>query len=370
MPRVEDGHRERLGQINFPIEHTRLEKKTNIAILLPGQDVQKPGMLDEIAKHHAGREVIDRADKLLKKEFGFTISDVTSKDVDPAILRNTRYTQPAVFVLSIGIHNINKYADSGEHKDGFSTLPRFLTGNSMGMVTAVMLAGALDFEGGLRLITKRGEIMYKFSDPQPTAMKATLNADEKQVRQLLGQYPDIDMCLINSNGVFVYGGPLESLEKMTEDLRKERNSKDEKVRIVDVAADRAMHSRYITPARKEFDRYIDSVHFQNPIIPIVGTLTGKSIKDVEGIKEELKYGFNHTFDNRTILNFFDEEKVPTLSEVNEKGSLSKSMERMHNAIEEHKMATTLGAIALAATGFGIYRVFTRHHRRYPNNAKK
>lgn len=338
----------------YPIEHNAQEPVSNIAIYLPGQDVQKPGMFSRVMEHPAGLEVVQRADRFYEKEFGFRISEIAAKDADPAILGRTEFTQPAVYTLAVAIHNINKHHHK---KEGYATLPLYITGNSMAIVTATMLSGALPFEGGLELIGMRGWIMQEDLTGEPiTAMRATLNSTEEQVRALLMTYSDLDMCLINSDNIFVYGGPLKPLQEMTEELAHQ------KVKTVPVKADRAMHSRYTRAARGRFDAYVDGLLMQNPLIPLLGTLTGEPITTIEGIKEELKYGLDHTFDNRKILTFLDHKRIHLFSEVNENGTFAKNMERMFEAIAAHKIEA--GVALSVVVGVSLYEVLTRHHPKH------
>lgn len=354
---------EALGPYNYPIEHQINERHSNVAVLLPGQDVRKPGMFDEIAQHPAGQEVIERADRFLEKEFGYKISEIAAKDADPAVVRRTEHTQPAVFTLSVGLHNVNKYH---RKKDGYVSLPRYLTGNSQGMGTAAYLGGAIDnFEEALWISAMRGKVMQKYGDPTPTSMVAVITTREV-IDEMLERYPDLDLCLINDNSVFVIGGP--SRENPDDPLQMQKaisELTDRKIRSIPVDTDRAMHGRYVRGAKPKFSEVLHQVHFKTPIIPLVGTHTGFPIRDRQGIIEELEYGFDNTFDNTKPLRFFDEAKVHLISEVNERGTFGKIMERSFGAVATHRLETALGVGVLAA-GIGIYEVFTRHH---PNNKK-
>lgn len=129
----------------YPIEHNRFERRVNMAIMLPGQDVRKPGMFDEAMKHPAGREVIERGVKILAQEFGYNLLEIASKVEDKdevkrnaKILRETQYTQPAVYLLAIAVHNVNRHH---HNKDGYKTVPEY-SGVSMGIGTAAALTAA------------------------------------------------------------------------------------------------------------------------------------------------------------------------------------------------------------------------------------
>lgn len=346
---------ENLNPISFPIEHRETEPISNIAISLPGQDINNPGLFNDIVKHPSGREVIIRANDILGPEFGFRISRSADENPDGPDFKLTERVQPRVYVASIATHNVNKYERG---KQGYRTLPHFVTGNSMGIITAATLAGSLSFEEGLRLISTRGKIMQEHGSAIATKMVATINANEMQITELLDRYKDLDLCLINSDTGFVIGGPVDVVDEASSALKEKR------VKTLPVNADRAMHSRYVKDAQGPFDRYLETVPFKTPIVPLVGTMTGQPLRNPDEIREELSYGFSNTFDNRKILRFFDDAGIHVFSEINEKGIFAKALERTAGAIAAHK--TEAGAIlgASLAAGFGIYEVITRHH---PNN---
>ena len=358
MPIGERPSPEHASQHLFPIEHREIEPVSNVAISFPGQDINKPGLFDDIVKHPSGREVMIRANSILSSEFGFRISRTVDTEPDGPMFSMTQFIQPRVYVASIATHNVNKH----EHgKEGYKTLPRYLTGNSMGIVTAATLAGSISFEDGLRLIAKRGEIMQKFTEPTATKMVMTLNGNEEIVRDLLSTYQDLDMCLVNSDSGFVYGGPSDSVDAMTASLR------EQKVKTLPVNADRAMHSRYTRAARKPFEEYLKDVKFKTPMVPIVGTLTGRPIRTPDEIREEIAHGIDNTFDNRKILTFFDEAGVELFSEINEKGIFAKALERTMGAIASHKAEAGAILSTSAMLGYGIYEVLTRHNPKNGNS---
>lgn len=345
----------------YPVEHRQGEPVSNVAILYPGQDIQEPGMFDGISGYSAGQEVLRRADDFLKSEFGYKISEIARKDVDPKLLKQTQYTQPAVFILSIGIHNVNKHH---LRKDGYLTLPRYVAGNSSGQSTAVTLSGALSFEEGLWASAMRGKVMQEHGDITPTSMVVVVTTEEV-VKEILREYPLLDLCLINSDSKFVIGGPKDSLESAVRELAMRR------VTVKPVPTDRAMHGRYVRPAKAEFSKALRQLDFQHPLIPLVGIHREHPLTDPEELIEELEYAFDNTFDNRKPLRFFDEAGIQVISEVDKRGIFSRVMENTFNAIATHRLeAAAIGAGTAAAAGVGIYEVWTRHHQQHPDNNVK
>lgn len=158
----------------------------------------------------------------------------------------------------------------------------------------------------------------------------------------------------------VVGGPNENIARLQAEL------KERKLRSIAVDTDRAMHGRYVRKARKEFDKMIDGIKFEQPVSAVVGSLNGLPIRDGDLMKEELKIGFDHTVDNRKPMIYFDAAGVHTFSEVgSEKGNFSRTMENVFNSINLHNVAeiATLGV----AAGVGIYEVATRHNRKHPEH---
>ncbi len=373
MPASERG--EIPQQIQYPIEHNPLEEVSNRAVLLPGQDIRKMGMFEEWIHHPSSREVLLRGNGILKDEFGFDLLEMANPTLKPETdekkasdLRKTCHTQPAVFLQSVAIHNYNK-AEKG--RKGYRTIPKYYSGVSMGMGTAAMLAGFMDFETGVRFHAERGRIMQEYSDPTPTSMIALVNVSEDDVKDLLQdeRNKSIDLCLINSDSLWIVGGPNNPDDPTSPMQSLKHQLKERKIRGIDVDTDRAMHGRYVRPARKKFDEMIDKIPFSNPVSIVVGSALGKPIFDGEGMKAELKAGFDHTVDNRKPLEFFDSVGVHTFSEVgNPKGNFGKVMEKVFNA----RNLQIAGAAATGiAAGLGIYEVATRfnhNHPDHPNNS--
>lgn len=362
---------ENIGHVAYPLEHNPLEIHSNRAILLPGQDIRKPGMFDQWMEHAASREALERGNAQLKDMYGYDLIKMAQLTGDPQtdntnaqLFRQTRYTQPAVYLQSMAIHNFNK----AERRKGYSSIPKYYSGVSMGMGTAATLAGFMDFETGLRFHGERGRIMQDFSDQNLTSMVALVNVGEEEVLRLLGdaQNSQIDLCLINSDTLWVVGGPNNPDDPSSPIQSLKSQLKEQRIRSVDVDTDRAMHGRYVRSARPEFDRMLDEISFKKPVSAVVGSVTGLPIRDEESMKEELKIGFDHTVDNRKPLAFFNAAGVHTFSEVgNPKGNFGKVMERVFNA---RNLQVAAGVtVAGIAAGTGIYEVMTKYNRHHPDH---
>jgi malonyl CoA-acyl carrier protein transacylase len=362
--------RESNPHIQYPVEHSPLEPRSNMAIMLPGQDVRRLGMFDEAMENPAGREVLERGHEFLLKNYGYNLLELAATTPDPdkaqeksELLSQTRFTQPAVYLESMAIHNANRQ----QGREGYKTKPDFYSGVSMGMGTAATLAGFMNFEQGLYFHAERGKIMQEQSVSTPTSMVALVNAKEEQVLRLLGEEhnSDIDLCLINSDTLWVVGGPDDPMDPRSSMQEFKREAKEKKIRTVDVDTDRAMHGRYVRSARPAFDALVDSIKFNKPTSAVVGSLTGLPIRDEEQMKEELKVGFDHTIDNRKPLIYFDAVGIHVFSEVGStKGNFGRTMERAFGS----RALQTIAAISAVGVGvgLGVYEVATRHHPNHPD----
>lgn len=355
------------GNVSFPVEHAPGEKRSHIGILLPGQDVSKMGMFEELNLHPAGQELLERGNEIMIREYDTDLIKLATPTGDPevdaanaAVLKETRVRQPTVYLYSLGIHNINKYLG----KRGYATTPNYYSGISMGMGTAAMLAGHMDFETGFRFHADRGYIMQKYSDPQPTSMVA-LRMREGQVLKLLGERRNepVDLCLINvsADEYWVVGGPNAKIEA----LKIEIKERDKRQRPIDVDTDRAMHGRYVRPARDEFDKMLARVKFKTPVSAVVGSITGLPIRNEAQMKDELMVGFDHTVDNRKPLRYFRAAGIHTFSEVGtQKGNFAKALEAL-GSIDIHKVPE-LAHMGISK-GVGVYEVITERNRKHPKH---
>lgn len=371
MAQVDQKHGSEGIQIGYPVEHSLLERKhSKIGIILPGQDVRAIGMFDRWNEYPAGKEVLERGNAILKEEYGMDLldlaktiedEDANEKEKREDILRRTEFTQPAVYLLSMAIHNINKHH---KHKNGYATIPGYLTGNSMGMGVAAALAGYMDFETGLRFHAERGKIMQEESDPTPTSM-VILNGDEEAVKKYLSREENsmLDLCIINRDDMWIVGGPDDphDPDSPMQRVRQEAKGAGFK-RVTNIKTDRAMHGRYVRPARESFDKLVDSTPFGKPHSFVLSSITGLPIDNEADMKQELKTGFDGTIDNRQPTNFMKDHKIETVYEIaNEKGFFSK-------LVGNHLVQAAAGATVVLAVGAA--EVWSHHHPDHPENGKK
>lgn len=348
----------------YPPAHQPEEPISNISVFFPGQDVRETGMFDKVMEYPAGEEVIDYGSRLLQDRFGYDIKAIAAKGADSEFLKRNEFTQAAVFLWAVAEHNIHKYRD---HRVGYATRPRYLSGNSMGMVTAATMSGALTFEEGVYLIGKRGIITQEFSDPTPSSMAAIIGPDRAVIDEVLKRHPGIDLCLINAEKIHVVGGPDNGHENDPQPTVI-REFESMGFRVSPVNTERAMHGRGVRPARGEFVKTLYEVNFKDPLIPLIGTYKINPITTAEELREDLAYGFDNTYDNDAILRYLhDMAKVHIMSEVNEKGTFTNMAVRSLNVISTRgKLAAKVLAVlgVAAAVTWGVHEAITHHHPDY------
>ncbi len=239
------------------------------AYIFPGQGAQFSGMgLDLYENSSLAQELFEKANTLL----GFPITDIMfegSKDD----LKETKVTQPAIF-----LHSVILAKTLG---DQFK--PDMVAGHSLGEFSALVAAGALSFEDGLTLVSKRAQAMQQACELQPSTMAAVLGLDDAIVETVCKTIEGIVVpANYNCPGQLVISGDIDAINKACDAL-KEAGAR----RALILPVGGAFHSPLMEPAREELAAAIENTTFSIPNCPIYQNVTATAITNENEIKTNL-----------------------------------------------------------------------------------
>ena len=237
------------------------------AYVFPGQGAQFSGMGKDLYEMNAeAKALFDKANEIL----GFNITEIMFSGTADE-LKQTKVTQPAVFLHSVILAKV------------MNIQPAAVAGHSLGEFSALVAAGALSFEDGLRLVAKRAMAMQKCCESQPGGMAAILNLDDAVVEQVCAEVDGVVVAAnYNCPGQLVISGADEAVNEACTKL-KEAGAK----RALRLPVGGAFHSPLMEAARAELEQAIAEVEFNTPVCPIYQNVDAMPHTDAESIKANL-----------------------------------------------------------------------------------
>ncbi len=239
------------------------------AYVFPGQGAQLSGMgADLYEKYPQAKEMFDKADEIL----GFQISKIMFSGTDEE-LRQTKVTQPAVFLHSVVLAKVL----------GDNFKPDMVAGHSLGEFSALVAAGAMNFEDGLRLVSKRALAMQKACEAVPSTMAAVLALPDEKVEEICAATEGVVVpANYNCPGQLVISGEIPAVDAACE-AAKAAGAK----RALRLPVGGAFHSPLMEPAREELAKAIAETPFSKPVCPVYQNVSTTAVTDPEEIKKNL-----------------------------------------------------------------------------------
>ena len=241
-----------------------MDKKVYV---FPGQGAQFCGMGKELYEQSAeAKELFEKANEIL----GFRITDIMFEGTDDE-LKQTRVTQPAVFLHSVVLAKV------------LGVEPAAVAGHSLGEFSALVVSGALSFEEGLRLVSKRAMAMQRACEMEQGAMAAVLRLPDEVIENVCESVEGVVVAAnYNCPGQLVISGAVDAVNEACVRL-KEAGAR----RALLLPVGGAFHSPLMEPARRELAEAIEAASFSEPKCPIYQNVDAKPHIDPDEIKQNI-----------------------------------------------------------------------------------
>jgi malonyl CoA-acyl carrier protein transacylase len=223
-----------------------------VAYVFPGQGSQCKGMGGQLFEEF--KDLTIKADSIL----GYSIQQLSMEDPNKN-LGQTQFTQPALYIVNV-LSYLKKVSETGKKPD-------YVAGHSLGEYNALFAAGAYDFETGLQLVKKRGELMSRATGG---GMAAVIGLNQEQIADVLekNKLQNVTMANYNTPTQIVLSGLKEDIEKAKDIFEAVKGV----IMFIPLKTSGAFHSRYMAEAKKEFAVYLESFTFSDLAISVISNV--------------------------------------------------------------------------------------------------
>ena len=248
------------------------------ALLFPGQGSQSIGMAGKVLRVYPNAEYwFTRANDVLDYDLLHLIEHGPSEQ-----LNQTTHSQPAIFVASVAW--LEALRDKWEQA-GRTLSPTVVSGHSMGQITAMLAARAIDFDDALRLVARRAEIMHAADSLRPGGMASIIGLRDRVLRRLVGEAASEGTLVVandNCPGQTVVSGDEAPLRKIMR-LADEQGAR----RVVRLPISIASHSPLMTEAQAHFAEAVHAIQWRDPVVPVVSNISGGLMHTRDQLASEL-----------------------------------------------------------------------------------
>ncbi len=263
------------------MSNTMVEGKSNIAVIFPGQGAQYVGMGKALAeKYPVAENIFELADEIL----GFHISEMIFNGPEEE-LTLTKNSQPAIYITSWAAFSVLR-----ERMPELK--PSYYAGLSLGEYTAYTAAAAFNFEDGLKIVRKRGELMRKSAEKNPGTMASVMGLPLEKVEELcekVNSRNPVNVANINSPGQIVISGSVEGVREASLKA-SEAGAK----RVIELKVSGAFHSSLMQDAADGLSEYLSGIEISLPETPVISNVLAREAAGSEDMKNTLADQVTHS----------------------------------------------------------------------------